>query len=241
MVASSAVTGKFAHRKVRKYSEASTYNVAMNTPPSRSRVSPAWLIVFAALATAIGAWVGSRLLTPAPLQLQNAVLYPAPRTVPDFHLTQANGKPLTLDSWRGHWTVAYFGYSNCPDVCPTTLVAFKQAWKDLAQRDLSKHVQIDFISVDPERDTPEQLGKYVAFFSPDFVAATGSDDELNRLTRALGLIYSRSKDANGAIQVDHSGSAVILDPQARMVGIFRPPFTGAAIADDLAVLVPKGL
>ena len=144
--------------------------------------------MFAALATAIGAWVGSRLLAPAPLQLENAVLYPAPRAVADFHLTQANGKPLTLADWRGHWTIAYFGYSNCPDVCPTTLAAFKQAWKDLAQRDLSKRVQIDFISVDPERDTPEQLGKYVAFFSPDFIAATGSDDELTRLTRSLGLI-----------------------------------------------------
>jgi len=163
-----------------------------------------------------------------------------PRPVPEFHLTQANGQPLTLDSWRGHWTVAYFGYSSCPDVCPTTLAAFKQAWKDLQQRDLSKRVQIDFISVDPERDTPEQLGKYVAFFSADFVAATGTDEELTKVTRALGLIYSRSKDANGAIQVDHSGSAVILDPQARLVGIFRPPFTGTAIAGDLAVLVPKG-
>ena len=100
-------------------------------------------------------------------------------------------------------------------------------------------MQIDFISVDPERDTPEQLGKYVTFFSPDFVAATGSDEELTKLTRSLGLIYARSKDANGNAQVDHSGSAVILDPQARMVGIFRPPFTGNAIADDLAVLIPN--
>ena len=210
----------------------------MNTPSARARPFPMWLILVAALATAIGAWLGNRLLTPAPLQLSNAVMYPQPRAVPDFHLAQAGGKPLTLADWRGHWTVAYFGYTNCPDVCPTSLAAFKAAWKDLTQRGLQQRVQIDFVSVDPERDTPEQLGKYVAFFSPDFVAATGSDEELTRLTRALGLIYSRSKDANGNVEVDHSGSAVILDPQARLVGIFRPPFTGAALAGDLAVLIP---
>jgi protein SCO1/2 len=222
-----------------KYSDVHTYNVAMNTPPRRPRNFSSWLIIVAAVATAFGAWLGNRLLTPASIQLSNAVLYPQPRSVPDFILAQANGKPLTLADWRGHWTVAYFGYTSCPDVCPTAMAAFKQAWADLQQRGLASQVQIDFISVDPERDTPEQLGKYVTFFSPDFVAATGSDEELTKLTRSLGLIYARSKDANGNAQVDHSGSAVILDPQARMVGIFRPPFTGNAIAGDLAVLIPK--
>jgi len=211
----------------------------MNTPPRRPRNFTTWLILVAAVATAFGAWLGNRLLTPAPVQLANAVLYPQPRGVPDFQLKQANGKPLTLADWRGHWTVAYFGYTSCPDVCPTAMAAFKLAWKDLEQRGLAKQAQIDFISVDPERDTPEQLGKYVAFFNPEFVAATGSDDELTKLTRSLGLTYYRGKDAHGNAEVDHSGSAVILDPQARLVGIFRPPFSGAAIAGDLAVLMPK--
>lgn len=213
----------------------------MNTPASAPRAFPIWLILVAALAAGSGLWLGSRLLATAPApKLDNAVLYPQPRAVPEFRLTQANGTPLTLQDWRGHWTVAYFGYASCPDVCPTTLAAFKQAWQDLARRQLSARVQIDFISVDPERDTPDVLGKYVAFFSPDFVAATGSDDELTRLTRALGLLYSRSKDANGKVEVDHSGSAVIIDPQARLVGVFRPPFTGAVLAADLAALIGHG-
>jgi len=166
--------------------------------------------------------------------LQNAVLYPQPHAVPEFRLSRANGQSQDLASWRGHWNVVYFGYTSCPDVCPTTLAVFKQVWQDLGA--LKEKVRFEFISVDPQRDTPEQLGKYVAFFSPDFVAATGSDEELTKLTRALGLIYSRTTDANGVVQVDHSGSAVIVDPQGRLVGMFRPPFAAAAIAADLRTL-----
>jgi protein SCO1/2 len=80
------------------------------------------------------------------------------------------------------------------------------------------------------------LGKYVAFFSPDFIAATGDDEQLTALTRSLGLLYTRSTSNNGAIEVDHSGSAVIIDPQGRLAGIFRPPFAPAALAGDLAAL-----
>jgi protein SCO1/2 len=179
-------------------------------------------------------------MSPSTPHLANAVLYPAPRAVPDFALTQANGQPLTNANWRGHWTVAYFGYTSCPDVCPTAMAAFKSTWAQLKQRGLDKSVQIDFISVDPERDVPETLGKYVAFFSPDFVAATGSHEQLTKLTRAVGLIYFRKTDEQGNIQVDHPASAVILDPEGREVGIFRPPFTGTAVADDLATLIAQG-
>ena len=217
--------------------EASRYNVAMNTPPTPSRSLPTWLILIAALAVASGLWLGNRFFAaPTPPKLENAVLYPQPRPLPEFHLTQANGAALSNADWRGHWNVVYFGYASCPDVCPTTLATFKQVWSDLGKRDLTDRVRIDFISVDPQRDTPDRLAQYVAFFSPDFIAATGSDEELTRLTRALGLIYTRTSDANGTIEVDHSGSAVIVDPQARLVGMFRPPFTAAALTADLAIL-----
>ena len=119
-------------------------------------------------------------------------------------------------------------------MCPTTLAVFKQVWKDLGVR--KEKLRFEFISVDPLRDTPEQLTKYVAFFSSDFIAATGSDEELTKLARALGLMYSRTTDASGAVQVDHSGSAVIVDPQGQLIGMFRPPFTAAAITADLRTL-----
>jgi protein SCO1/2 len=209
----------------------------MNTP-SESRALPVWLILVAALTAGAGMWLGGRFFfVPATAKLENAVLYPQPRAVPEFHLAQANGQPLSLENWRGHWNVVYFGYTNCPDVCPTTLATFKQVWKDLGQRNLSGRVRFDFISVDPERDTPEHLRQYVGFFNADFIAATGSDQELTPLSRALGLIYSRTTAANGNVEVDHSGSAIIIDPQGRLVGMFRPPFVASALSADLATLI----
>ena len=209
----------------------------MSLSAPASHRSFVWIILVAALAAGVGLWFGNRQFgrVDGP-KLANAVLYPQPRELPDFQLTRGDGRAMTLADWRGRWNVAYIGYASCPDVCPTTLSVLKQVWTRLAERGLHDRIRINFISVDPQRDTPEVLGKYVAFFSPDFVAATGSDEQLTRLTRALGLLYSRTTGPNGEIQVDHSGSAVIVDPQGRLVGMFRPPFTAAAIVADLATL-----
>ncbi len=209
----------------------------MNDPKPASRLNLTALILIAALAAAMGLWAGNRYFnTPAQPQLATALLYPAPRALPDFHLEQANGQPLTLADWRGKWSIVYFGYASCPDVCPTTLAALKAVWGDLGQRGIKNKVRIGFVSVDPERDTHEVLTKYVGFYSPDFFAASGSDEELTKITRALGLIYTRTKKADGSIEVDHSGSAVIIDPQGRLAGILRPPFAPKAISDDIATL-----
>ncbi len=219
------------------YNVAGSYNPLMNhtAPPSRSL--PTLIVLIAALAAGLGLWLGNRQITEPPLLLTAGVLYPEPREVPDFQLMQANGQPYGKNDWLGHWNVLFFGYTSCPDVCPTTLAAFKQVLAELTKSGISSSFHFDFISVDPERDTPEKLGSYVAFFSPEFRAATGNEDDLNRLTHALGLIYTRTTGPDGAIQVDHSASAVIINPQGELVGLFRPPLTAAPIAADLSTLL----
>jgi protein SCO1 len=204
--------------------------------PSHGRVSATYLILIAAVAAAVGLWLGGRMFAPPAPNLAAAVMYPSPRDLPDFELERADGGTLTPADWNGRWTVAFFGYTNCPDVCPTTLATFKQVFAKLAAEGVAGKVRFDFISVDPERDTPAQLTQYVGYFDKDFVAATGSDEELTRLTRALGLIYSREKNGSGDYAVDHSASAVIIDPGGREVGLFRPPFDASAIAADLKTL-----
>jgi len=210
------------------------------SPPASHR-SFVWLILIAALAAGLGLWLGGRQFggVAAP-PMTSAILYPQPRAAPAFELTQANGKPLTDADWQRRWNLVYFGYASCPDVCPTALAAFKQVWKELGDRHLQDRARIYFISVDPQRDTPALLQSYAAFFSPDFIAATGSDEQLTKLTRALGLLYSRTTKADGTIEVDHSGSAVIIDPHGQLVGIFRPPFAPKAISADLAALIASG-
>jgi len=209
----------------------------MNSPAPASRPNLTLLIVLAAVVAAFGLWLGTRYATaPAQPKLASALLYPEVRAIPDFALQQANGKPLTPAEWRGHWNFVYFGYTTCPDVCPTTLGDLKSVWAELGKRGVQDKVRVDFISIDPERDTPDTLAKYVGFFSPDFVAATGTDAELTKLTRALGIVYSRTKKDDGSIEVDHSGSIVIVDPQGRLVGLFRPPFAAKDLADDMTRL-----
>jgi protein SCO1/2 len=208
----------------------------MSFPHSAGRVSATYLILIAAVAAALGLWLGSRAFMPATPTLTAAVLYPTPRELPDFTLARSDGSTLTHADWKGRWTVAFFGYTNCPDVCPTTLATFKQAFSKLGAAGIADRVRFDFISVDPARDTPEQLAKYVGYFSKDFIAATGTDEELTKLTRALGLIYSREPTGNGDYAVDHSASAVIIDPSGREVGLFRPPFEADQIVADLSSL-----
>ncbi len=108
--------------------------------------------------------------------------------------SQANGQPLTLADWRGHWSVVYFGYTICPDVCPTTLQTLKAVWAELGGRGLhDKSASISSPSI-PNATRPTYSANMSAFFSPDFIAATGSDEQLTRITRALGLVYSRTKN-----------------------------------------------
>ena len=209
----------------------------MNSPAPASRPNLTALIVLAAVVAAFGLWLGMRFAkAPAQPKLASALLYPEPRAIPDFALQQTNGKPLTLADWRGHWNFVYFGYTTCPDVCPTTLAELKSVWAELGKRGVQDKLRVNFVSVDPDRDTADTLAKYVGFFSPDFVAATGTDAELTKLTRSLGIVYSRTKKDDGSVEVDHSGSIVIVDPQGRLVGLFRPPFAAKDLADDMATL-----
>jgi len=214
----------------------SPYTGAMTRPRIAGRLSANGLILMAALAAAAGLWFGARFMpSGAPESYAALVRYPAPRALPPFELVRSDGRPLTLADWKGRWSVVFFGYTNCPDVCPTTLATFKQVWKHLDEATRAR-VGFDFVSVDPARDTPEQLGRYVGFFDPGFVAATGSDEQLTRLTRALGLVYAREEPTDGAYAVDHSASVVVIDPDGHQIGLFRPPFDPAQIAADLAAL-----
>lgn len=212
----------------------------MKTRHNLGRTLPTAAILVAAFAAGLGLYLGGRALAPqAQPTLAAGLLYPAPREIPDFALARADGATLGRRDWQGRWTLVFFGYTTCPDVCPTTLATLKQAavtWKGAGAGDT---IRVDFVSVDPQRDTPQQLARYVTFFDPDFVAATGSDEQLTNVGRALGLVYARTPLPDGTYAVDHSASIVIVDPQGRVVGMFRPPLDAAKIAADMLTLAGK--
>lgn len=170
---------------------------------------------------------------PVPPELGN-ILLPEARPLTPFALTDMNGKPFDLQRLQGKWSFVFFGYTHCPDICPTTLSTLKGSARQLQQSEGNyQDVQFVFISVDPRRDSLEQLKEYVGYFHPDFLAATGDKAQIDALARQLGAIYMFDGDTSSEDYiVNHSASIVLIDPQARWVGRFNPPHRAAAIADD---------
>ncbi len=197
-----------------------------------------WSWAAIALAAGIaGVYVGKnvgRTVAPPPPVLDSGTAFPAPRALADFSLVDIHGAPASPTSLRGHPTLVFFGFTNCPDVCPTTLALLASAQKKAAVPGL----KVALISVDPERDTPEQLGKYVSSFGSEFIGLTGDAPGIVKVTRAFGVASSRVELPGGGYTMDHSATVFALDSQARIVAVFTPPLRVDALARDLETLEP---
>jgi len=160
--------------------------------------------------------------------------WPDPPALPEFSLVDHKGRPFTRTNLLDRWSMLYFGYTSCPDACPIALGVLAQVEMALGRhQDLARRFQGVFISVDPERDR-DKLGVYVGHFSERFVGATADDKSLLGITRPLGIIYLRqSPDGNGEYLVDHSNSLLLIDPEARLVGLFNGPHDASHIATTL--------
>lgn len=134
----------------------------------------------------------------------------------DFALESADG-PVKLEDFRGKAVLVYFGYTYCPDVCPTALVGHAAALRQLRPEELAR-VSAIFVSVDPERDRPDRLKTYASFFHPSIIGATASSDEMARIAHRWGVFYARQPaDADGRYTVDHSSESFVLDGQGNLV------------------------
>jgi protein SCO1/2 len=202
-----------------------------------------WIILLVAvLAAAAGLLLGRKLpvATGDAPTLAHGLAYPAPRPLAPFTLARADGTPFTRDDLDGRWTLLFVGFTHCPDVCPTTLGTFKQLEPLLAKDAPDVPVSLVFVSVDPERDDAAQLASYTSYFSPRIVAATGSKPELDAFTRQLGVLYAKVPLEGTGYTIDHSIQIMLIDPQARLAAIFRPPHDAAAIVADLRTLAEAG-
>jgi len=203
----------------------------MHTPEYRfslARIIP--LLLVAALMTACS--------PPKPPQLQQGTLLPSPKPIAEFSLVDQNGKPFGLDNLKHQWTFVFFGYTQCPDVCPTSLSMLGQV-----MRLLEKDPSLDtlphglFISVDPERDTPEMLAQFVPYFYPEFTGATGSQEELQKLTRQLGILYMKSEGGSeDNYLVDHSAAIILFDPDGKYHALFNIPHDPKLIASEFIMI-----
>lgn len=174
--------------------------------------------------------------TPDGIDMASGVILPSPRAIPDFALTGSEGQKVGKELFRGQWSLVFVGFTHCPDVCPNTLALLKGVKKDLGEN--AKNLQVVFLSVDPERDKPEALGKYVTYFDPDFVGVTGEKKELDALGRAMGFVYLKAPGATAdTYNIDHSTALILVNPQAQLAGYLTAPHKREAMTADLRDLL----
>lgn len=153
-----------------------------------------------------------------------------PLQVPDFSLTDQYGQTFTLSDQQGRAVMLFFGYTSCPDVCPTTLASWKKVYKEL-DKDSDK-VRFVFITVDPERDTPERLGLHINAFNPDFIALTGTKEDLQPIYDFFSVVHDRQEVPESALGylINHTSSSFLLDPQ----GLWRLRETYGTPPEDVS-------
>ncbi|MDZ4730542.1 MAG: SCO family protein [Xanthomonadales bacterium] len=172
--------------------------------------------------------------------LQSLIVLPEAKTIADFALIDESGQPFSLGDFKDRWSLLFFGFTNCPDICPNTLYQLQQVRKELLGKlDASEMPVIYLVSVDPDRDTPQKLAEYLSFFDPALKGLTGDDRQLRALTMQLGIVYHVAEhDAEDKeYAVDHSASLVLLSPQATLFGVFPAPQQIGSMSHDLLQVI----
>lgn len=171
----------------------------------------------------------------------HGTILPSTRTLTAFDLQGTHQKVFNQQALQGHWTILFFGYTQCHSICPTTMaelhklnVLIKKTYP------LSIPLQVVMISLDPERDTIKSLGQYVKGFDTDFIGALGPKATIDAMTQQLGVVYDaqvamgNQKTNDG--QIDHSGTLTILNPEGQVVAFETPPLNAQDVAEDLVTL-----
>ncbi len=184
------------------------------------------MVAIALLATATGYFVSVKQAQLAQQQQMSipGLFWPNPRQLQAFSVVDHNNEPFQLAALQGKWSMVFFGYTNCPDICPITLATLAATYPDM--KDETDNLQVVFASVDPDRDNIEKLSQYVKYFNDEFIGIGGNTEAMDQFTRQLGVPYYLNKEEGQEnYLVDHSASVYLLDPEARMVGKLSPPHT----------------
>jgi len=204
-------------------------------------------IILAAVIAVVSAGAGYSLWKLSQLRQQprfnTLLVLPETRVIADFDLLDQDSNSYALDDLRGGWRLIFFGFTNCPDVCPGTLFELQKINENMDRHrdELSSNPTVIFVSVDPERDTPAKMKQYLAFFNPEFLGVTGDAKQLLPLSRQLGIAYRIEEHEAGATSygVDHSASILLTDPDGRLYGAFPAPHDAEKISADLLALLRK--
>lgn len=213
--------------------------MAENANNPKKKPSPLILVVLltaVGAGLAIGVWIKGSSVS---IQDIDATVLAPPARLETFELTAHTGSPFTPESLEGKWTFMFFGYTNCPDICPTTLDTLTRMDRIITERGSGAKRQVVFVSVDPERDTVERLSQYVPYFDPSYIGVTGRRADINRFTRRLGILHVRvEEEGNENYLVNHSTSILLLNPDGDLRALFSGvPHSAADLAENFLKIV----
>ncbi|QHA80257.1 redoxin domain-containing protein [Pseudomonas mediterranea] len=167
------------------------------------------------------------------------ILLPQARTLPDVKMTDQDGQPVAVDGLKDKWSLLFFGYTFCPDICPTTLAQLRQIKSELPKEAVDK-LQIVLVSVDPNRDTPKQLKQYLGYFDPQFKGLTASSiEDLQKLANAVSIPFIPADTSKPNYTVDHSGNLAVIGPDGHQRGFIRAPLNNQKLVAQLPEMLKR--
>lgn len=184
------------------------------------------LFLVAFITMVLGAFTFKVLKSNAEPDIQ-ALIYPKPKQLPDFTMTAHTNTEFSENNLLGKWSVVFFGFTYCPDICPTTMTDLGELAENLPD-DVANKTQFLFVSVDPERDTVEQLANYVPFFNQEFIGAVGTPEQLEIFSKSLGAVYVKVPFGE-SYQMQHTGRIFIINPAGQRFGIFAEDHTNPGV------------
>ena len=195
------------------------------------------MIIATVVAAALAAGIIVALKMQTPATPRSALLLNPPNPLPEFNLVDQHGAPIDETVFRGQWDLVFFGFTHCPDICPTTLQVLATARTELEKRGQSPLPRIVLVSVDPERDTPEILGQYVDYFGEGNLGITGTLEEITKLTSGLGIYFQKQESDDDNYGVDHSAAVLAIDPDGGFHALFGSPHVVENYVHDLPLVM----
>ena len=167
------------------------------------------------------------------------ILLPQSRNLPDVQMTNQEGQSVTVNELKGKWSLLFFGYTFCPDICPTTLAQLRQIKSELPKEAVD-NLQIVLVSVDPNRDNPTQLKQYLGYFDPQFVGLTGANvEDVQKVANAVSIPFIPADINKPNYTVDHSGNLAVIGPDGTQRGFIRAPLNNQKLVAQLPELLKR--
>ncbi len=166
------------------------------------------------------------------------ILLPQSRTLPALSMTDQNGVPMAVNALKDKWTLVFFGYTYCPDICPTTLAQLRDIRSRLPQQAVD-NMRVVLVSVDPNRDTPQQLKQYLGYFDPRYIGLTAPVADIQKLASALSIPFIPADTSKPGYTVDHSGNLALIGPDGRQRGFIRSPLNMQKLVAQLPGLLER--